>query len=83
MKNEIASAVAHHPISTTVATAAASVPVANWLDLSSDVVSLVAGCMAIGVSYFFIQYHRANTRLKVYRLNRMIEEDNKQDGTDY
>lgn len=72
MSKEIIEAAANHPISTGIATTVAGLPIVDLLDLASNVTTLIAGVMGIAVSYFFIQFHRSNT--KVNEVNAKINE---------
>jgi hypothetical protein len=75
MKPGIVDAVSNHPITAGVATTIMGIPIVDIMDLASNVTTLIAGCMGIAVSFFFIQYHRSNIRLNEYRLKKMQEDD--------
>ena len=79
MNKGVVEAAASHPVSTGVATAMAGIPVVDLLDLASNVTTLIAGCMGIAVSYFFIQYHRSNIKLNEYRIKKILEEQDEDD----
>lgn len=73
MKHGIAEAISSHPISTGVATTIMGIPVIDLLDLASNITTLIAGCMGIAVSYFFIQYHRSNIKLNEAKIEKLKE----------
>lgn len=76
MKQEIAEAISSHPVSTGVATTILGLPVVDLLDLASNLTTLIAGCMGIAVSYFFIQYHRSNIKINDLKIAQMQKEAN-------
>lgn len=74
MRHGILEAASSHPISTGVATTIMGLPIVDLLDWASSVTTLIAGCMGIAVSYFFIQYHRSNIKINEYKLEKLKEE---------
>jgi hypothetical protein len=75
MKGEVIEALASHPISAGIATAAISAPVIDWFGIASNITTLIAGCMGIAVAHFVIRNHRSSTALNEYKLKRMKDED--------
>ena len=78
MSHEISQAIASHPVSTTLATTLMGIPIVDLLNYASSATTLIAGCMGIAVSWFFIQYHRSNIRINEYKLEKMKEDENDQ-----